>query len=166
MGRARPRATSSSSPASATSALSARPSPLASLSRSRKHRRLRPRLKRNQQRSAAMIDQIPEQQRRVAELVLRLKAKWQEDVAPSRRQGGRLQDRDRRNGAGRRRARRATAGRPLVDRLRQEPERRTSPRSSAPSLMLRTASAKPWPAAPERLGRTPEDRAEARVRGS
>jgi hypothetical protein len=49
---------------------------------------------------------------------------------------------------------------------RQEPLRRTSPRSSAPSLMLRTASANPCPAASERLGRTPEDRAEARARGS
>lgn len=38
-------------------------------------------IEKNIQRSAAMTDQILEAQRRVAELVLRLKAKWQEDLA-------------------------------------------------------------------------------------
>jgi len=48
----------------------------------------------------------------------------------------------------------------------QEPLRRTSARSSALSLMLRTASARPCPAAPERVAGTPEDRAELRAGGS
>jgi hypothetical protein len=53
-----------------------------------------------------------------------------------------------------------------LGRKLHDPLRRTSARSFAPSLMLRTASAKPRPAGPERVVGAPDDRADMRVCGS
>ena len=57
-------------------------------------------------------------------------------------------------------------GGPCGANAHREPLCRTSLRSFSPSLRFRTASAKPCPAAPERVSRTPDDREEGRARGS